>query len=90
MKKVIDCYGNFSFSEKYQKTEKRAYIIDGASDTVTYVAFSSANVPQPIHRITKTDTVTEIVWAVGLWANRANLDYVTDLNTSLEIEDTEE
>lgn len=79
----IDCYGNKSNSCDFFHRELKAYQVDKASDSVTYIRFSTAD-NCAIQRVSKDGNITTMAWTYGAWANRTTLTYDTDLNTPLD------
>lgn len=84
MKQTVDCYGWPNTDSRFQK--QKAHFYESATNgNYTYIRFS-ANSKCAIHRITNTDTTSQIAWTYGEWANRENLSYTNDLNAVLTID----
>lgn len=87
---MIDCYGHPASSERFQRGDfrKKPYLVDKASESVTYVCFDGT-AKRAIHRISVFGTVTEIKWAFGAWTNRASLNYSATLNDPVSVDEAD-
>ncbi len=82
---LIDCYGNPSTSEFYQR--RRSHFAESVqSGAFTYIRYGTEETG-PVHRLDETDAANpKLRWAFGAWADRESLNYVNDLNTPLNVE----
>ena len=80
---LYDCY-NFRHSQTafYMSKKGSPVTIDTATDGITYIRYGTGDLCS-IHRITETDGVINIGWALGAWNDRANLDYSTGLDEAI-------
>ena len=81
--KVYDKFGRAENSVNFRYGELEPYMIDEASDSVTYICYTD-DAERAIKRITEIDNITTIEIGFGAWDDRADLTNYGPINKEID------